>query len=119
MHLLRATRLGPQQTIPSKESVMSQYLAEPRSGLYPAQISRKHLKRLDRMDGVALAVRHHDSLRVDRIEQATARGLIAVGQISSLEASLVQVVPHAAGRLRAVADAGTIGVVGIVARSGF
>jgi hypothetical protein len=94
-------------------------LPEPRNGLYPAQISRKHLKQLEHMDGVALAVQHHDSLRLDRVEQATARGLVAVAQISSLEASLVQVAPHAAGRLRAVADAGTIGIVGIVARSGF
>jgi hypothetical protein len=98
---------------------MSGYLPEPHNGLFPTNVSRQLGKRLARMDAQALAVQRGDALRVARTEQATALGLVAVAQISSLEASLVQIAPHAERRLRAVADAGTIGVVGIVARSGF
>jgi hypothetical protein len=98
---------------------MSSYPIEPHNGLFPTGASRKLARQLDRLDTQALAVQHHDSLRLARTEQATARGLVAVAQLSSLEASLVRSAPHAEGRLRAVADAGTIGIIGIVARSGF
>jgi hypothetical protein len=97
---------------------MSSYPIEPHNGLFPVGASRKLAKQLDRLDRQALAVQHHDGLRIGRIEQAAAHGLVAVAQISGLEASLGQVAPHAVGRLRAVADAGTIGIAGIVARTG-
>ena len=98
---------------------MTRHLPEPRSGLFPARINNRLGKQLEGMDAHALAVRHGDALAFARVEEATTRGLIAVGQISSLEAGLVRAVPHAEGRLRAIADAGTIGIAGIVARSGF
>jgi hypothetical protein len=98
---------------------MSHYSLEPRNGLFPARINNKLGKKLVRMDAQALAVQHADALRIARAEQAAGRGLVAVAQLSSLEASLVRIAPHAEGRLRAVADAGTIAIVGIVARSGF
>lgn len=98
---------------------MHRYLPEPNNGLFPARVNHKLGRQLERMDAQALAVQHADQLRLGRVEQASARGLVAVAQISSLEATLVRAVPHAEGRLRAVADAGTISIVGIVARSGF
>ena len=98
---------------------MPRYDLEPRNGLFPAHINNKLGKQLARMDAQALAVQHADDLRIARAEQAAARGLVAVAQLSSLEGSLVRIAPHAEGRLRAVADAGTIAIVGIVARSGF
>jgi hypothetical protein len=97
---------------------MSSYPIEPHNGLFPVGASRKLTKQLDRLDAQALAVQHHDSLQIGRVEQATAHGLIAVAQISALEASLVRMTPHAAGRLQAVAGAGTIGIAGIIARAG-
>jgi hypothetical protein len=98
---------------------MSRYELEPRNGLFPARINNKLGKRLERMDAQALAVQHDDQLRIARVEQAAARGLVAAAQISSLEASLVRAAPHAEGRLRAIADSGAISIAGIVARSGF
>jgi hypothetical protein len=71
------------------------------------------------MDAQALAVQHADQLHIARVEQATTRGLVAVAQVSALEASLVRAAPHAEGRLRAIADSGAISIAGIVARSGF
>jgi hypothetical protein len=97
---------------------MSRYPIEPHNGLFPAGASRKLARQLERLDAQALAVQHHDSLRIGRVEQAATHGLVAVAQISGVEASLGQIAPHAAGRLRAVADAGTIGIAGVVARSG-
>lgn len=98
---------------------MPNYSLEPRNGLFPSRINNKLGRQLERMDSQALAVQHADQLRIGRAEQAAARGLVAVAQLSSLEASLVRIAPHAEGRLRAVADAGAISIVGIVARSGF
>ena len=63
--------------------------------------------------------RQRDRLAIARVEQATVHGIVAVAQLSCLEASLAQAAPHAAPRLRAIADAGTIGIAGVVARSGF
>ena len=94
-------------------------LPEHHNGLFPARINRQLGKQLGRMDAQALAVQHADQLQIARTEAATVRSLVAVAQISSLEATLVRAVPHAEGRLRAVADAGTISIAGIVARSGF
>ena len=98
---------------------MSRYSPQPHNVLFPANINRQLSRQLQHLDAQALSVQHADRLRVDRVEQATAHGLVAVAQISGLEASLVRMAPHAAGRLQAVADAGTIGIAGIVARSGF
>jgi hypothetical protein len=98
---------------------MSQYLPEPRNGLFPSRIGHKLEKAFEHQEAHALVAKRSDQLRIERVEEAAARGLVAVAQISSLEASLVRAAPHAEGRLRAIADAGTIGIVGIVARSGF
>lgn len=98
---------------------MSSYSLEPSNGLFPSRINNKLGKQLERMDAQALSVQHGDRLRIARAEQAAAHGLVAVAQLSGLEAALVQAAPHAEGRLRAVADAATINIVGIVARSGF
>ncbi len=97
---------------------MSRYLPEPSNGLFPARINNKLGKQLARMDAQALAVQHSDRIQIARSQQAAAHGLVAVAQLSGLEATLVQTAPHAEGRLRAVADTATFTIVGIVARSG-
>jgi hypothetical protein len=98
---------------------MSSYLPEPRNGLFPSRLGHKLERAFEHQEAQALVNRHDDRLRIGRVEEATARGLVAVAQLSGLEATLVRAAPHAEGRLRAIADAGTIGIAGIVARSGF
>ncbi|HEX5852518.1 MAG TPA: hypothetical protein VFY36_05445 [Solirubrobacteraceae bacterium] len=98
---------------------MSHYLAQRPDSLFPSRVNNKLGKQLARMDAQALAMQHADQLSIARVEQAAARGLVGIAQLSSLEASLVRIAPHAEGRLRAAADAGAISIVGIVARSGF
>jgi hypothetical protein len=90
-----------------------------RDGLFPRGIGDKLEKALQHVEAHGVLERRQDETKLARVEEATARGLVAVGQISGLEAALVQATPHAACRLRAVADAGIVGIVGIVARSGF
>jgi hypothetical protein len=89
------------------------------NGLFPARIGHKLEKAFEQQEAQALVRKRDDQLRIARVEETTARGLVAVAQISSLEATLVRAAPHAEGRLRAIADAGTVGIAGIVARSGF
>ena len=96
-----------------------QYQVQPSNGLFPERLNRQVARRLERMDAQALAVQRDDQLRITRVQQATARGLVVVAQVSNLEASLVRAAPHAEGRLRAIADSGAISIAGIVADSGF
>jgi hypothetical protein len=98
---------------------MTQYLPEPRRGLLPDRLGDRLDRALQHQEARALIQKRDDQLRLARVEEATARGLVAAGQIASLEATLARAVPHAEGRLRAIADAGTIGIAGLVARSGF
>lgn len=98
---------------------MSRYPLERRRGLLPDRLGDRLERSLQHREADGAIEKRDDQIRIDRVEEATARGLIAAGQIAGLERTLVQAVPHAEGRLRAIADAGTIGIVGIVARSGF
>jgi hypothetical protein len=98
---------------------MSRQLSRTHRELLPRRLGDQLERSLQHVEAHGLLNVHEDGVRLSRVEQAATHGLIAVAQISSLEASLVQVAPHAAGRLRTVADAGTIGIVGVVARAGF
>jgi hypothetical protein len=94
-------------------------LPVPHHALFPRRVGDKLEKALQHVEAHGILEKHQDRLQIERVEETAARGLVAAAQISSLEASLVRIAPHAEGRLRAIADAGTIGIVGIIARSGF
>lgn len=96
---------------------MSQYL-EPHNDPLPARLGRQLGKSLDRMEAQAIVARRGDQLRIQRAAEAAATGLIAVGQISVLEAAMVRTAPHAENRLRTVADAGALSIAEIVYRAG-
>ena len=100
---------------------MSRFVAHSSAGLLPARrrLGDELERALQHVEAHGAVDRRRDQLAPSRVEEASVRGLIAVGQISSVEAALGDVSPHARGRLRAVADAGTIGIVGVVAQSGF
>lgn len=98
---------------------MSHYPLERRRGLLPDRLGDRLERSLQHREAHGALEKHDDQLRIERVEEATARGLVAAGQIAGLERTLVHAVPHAEARLRAIADAGTIGIAGIVARSGF
>ncbi len=102
---------------------MSSLLPEPRHGFFPSRAQRRLGDQIERAlqhaETTGALDRQRDQLAIARVQQAAAHGLVAVAQISSVEATLGQALPHAQGRLKAIADAGTIGIVGVVARSGF
>ena len=98
---------------------MSHQSLERRRSFLPDRLGDRLARALDYREAHSVLATRTDHLRIARVEEATTRGLIAVGQISSLEATLVRAVPHAEGRLRAIGDAGAIGIAGVVARSGF
>jgi hypothetical protein len=93
---------------------MSQYPVEPYNNLLPARLGRQLGKSLDRMETQAIVARRGDQLRIQRTAEAAGTGLVAVGQISVLEAVMVRAAPHAEGRLRTVADAGALSIAEIV-----
>jgi hypothetical protein len=68
-------------------------------------------------DGVALA-KQADRLRIERITDAAVRGQAAIAQVSAMEATLAQMVPHAEPRLRAIVDSAAAGVVQVVYEAG-
>jgi hypothetical protein len=98
---------------------VSKYLPELHRSRLPRRIGDNLEMALQHAEVHGVIEKREDQIQIERVEQATGRGLIAAGQIAGLEATLVRAVPHAEGRLRAIADAGTIWIAGIVARSGF
>jgi hypothetical protein len=90
-----------------------------RRGLLPRRLGDELERALQQVEARGTLEKRSDAVQIERAEEATIRGLCAVGQISALERTLVQAVPRAEGRLRAIADAGTVTIVGVVARSGF
>jgi hypothetical protein len=96
---------------------MSQYV-EPYNDPLPARLGRQLGKSLDRMEAQAIVARRANQIRIQNAADAAGSGLIAVGQISVLEAAMVRAAPHAEGRLRTVADAGALSIAEIVYRAG-
>jgi hypothetical protein len=97
---------------------MSQYLPEPRNGLFPSRVNRRLSQQLEQMDAQAVVAQHADQLSIARAVQTAAHGIEGVAFLSMIEASKVQQAPHAEGRLRMVADTASFTIANIVARSG-
>jgi hypothetical protein len=97
---------------------MHRYLPEPQRGLFPAQTSRKLAKTFDQMDAQAAVAVRSDELRIARVVQTAEEGMDGIMRLSSREAICGQVVPHARGRLGAVADEATVSILYVVHRAG-
>lgn len=52
--------------------------------------------------------------RVKAVGHVAQHGMQAVAMVSQLEAQLCQAVPHAAGRIQAIANTATLGVVNVI-----
>jgi hypothetical protein len=65
--------------------------------------------------GSLLAAR--EVAKVRAIADITETALIAVSTVSAVEGLLISRTPHAEGRLRHVADAGTAGIANVVLRA--
>lgn len=93
---------------------MSERLPTPIPMMFPSKVQRQAAKTLERIEtATAIAIRA-DTARLERATETTQRGMIAAAHLASVEAALCQTAPHAAERIRAVACAGTMNIVGIV-----
>jgi hypothetical protein len=97
---------------------MSDNLPAVYGGLFAAKRDRQVSKALTRLDASSTVARRRDLVRLERITETTQHGMLAVSHLASVEAALCQVTPHAAERIRAVAVAGAIGIVGVVHDAG-
>lgn len=56
--------------------------------------------------------------RVEALSAVTAAALVEVANLSAVEAAMFERAPHAAGRLRFVADSGASAIAAVVAATG-
>jgi len=61
------------------------------------------------------AAAHVEQARLDALDHVTSRAMQGVALVAQAEAHLVEVVPHAAGRVRHIANAHTLVLAGEVA----
>jgi hypothetical protein len=85
-----------------------------RGGLLPTTLERQTGRALARIEAAHLVAVHHDQARLDRVATTAERGMVRAAQIGVVEASLVQMAPHAAGYVHATAVAGAIGIASVV-----
>jgi hypothetical protein len=99
------------------------YPVPTRGGLFPSKAERQFGKSLDQLQvGAALDVAHVraaeavECAKIEAIGSVSAIALMEVSHLSMAEAVLIDRTPHAAGRLRHVADTGTIAMAEVVGR---
>lgn len=97
---------------------MSDHLPALTGGLLPAKRDRQVSRALAQIDAASLVAIHGDQARMDRIAGTAERGMVRAAQIGSLEATLIQMVPTAAGYIHASAVAGAINIAGVVHDAG-
>jgi hypothetical protein len=82
------------------------------------RMSRRMDRQLDRAvaqaHGWGQAVAAQEMAKIDAIADVTEAALVATSHVSVMEALLVARTPHAEGRLRHIADAGTAGMANVV-----
>ncbi len=87
----------------------SQALAES----YANRVNSRQIARIGR---AATLVASEHKARLDVVTEVTESALLATAEVSALEAHLVGMVPHAEGRLRFVADAGSAAMANVVTK---
>lgn len=97
---------------------MPDYLPALSGGLFPFKLERQLSRALVQLDASAVLATRRDAARVERITETTQRGMLAVSHLASVEATLSGMNPLATERIRAVAVAGAISIVGVVHDSG-
>jgi hypothetical protein len=70
------------------------------------------------MEAQAVVARRADQLHIERAVEATERGMVGIARISMREAALSGAAPHAANRLRAAADNGSVVVISRIIQAG-
>lgn len=85
--------------------------------MLPSRAERSAVRAIDRVRASQAVVTARETAKVEVIQDVTTAALGAGSHISAVEGLLAQRTPHAAGRLQAIADAGTIGLTEVVMRT--
>jgi len=86
-------------------------------GFAPSRAERSAVRAIDRVRASQAVVTARETARLEVIQDVTTAALGAGSHISAVEALLAERTPHAAGRLQAIADAGTVGLAEVVMRT--
>lgn len=89
----------------------------PRSSFAPSRLERSTSRSLDRVRADQVVRSAQEAAKLEVIADVTETALMATSAISAMEAILVARTPHAEGRLRHIADAGTLGMAAVVAKA--
>jgi hypothetical protein len=71
-------------------------------------------REISRLESRAELARRADRLHMRRVTEVTVDGLDAAAYISMVEWDRAQVAPHAAARLRGIADIGAMGIMSLI-----
>lgn len=80
---------------------------------YANRVNTRHLANIGR---AATLVTTEHKARLDVVTEVTESALLATAEASALEAHLVGMVPHAEGRLKFIADAGSAAMANVVTK---
>lgn len=97
---------------------MSDLLPVRPKALFSSALDRRLGRALELADAEAALARRVDLARIERVAQATENGMAAVAHIAAVESMLIQTVPLAEARLKAVADGGALAISRIVMQAG-
>ena len=88
------------------------------AGLLSTRIERTTGRQLDRIQAGKMVTAARENARIEVVAEVTETALLAASHVAAVEALLVARTPHAEGRLRHLAEAGTIGMTDIVIKAG-
>jgi hypothetical protein len=97
---------------------MSYLPVPPSRGVGLTGVDRKMSKALVGIEAANLVGMRRDAARIERITATSEVGMLAVGRLGLVEATVAQSMPHVAPSLRAIQAAAAMGIAGVVYGAG-
>jgi hypothetical protein len=86
-------------------------------GFLQTRAERQTSRALERVRTTQALVTAQEVARLEIVQDVTEAALMSASQVAAVEALLTTRTPHAAGRLNAIAEAGTLGMADVVLRA--
>jgi hypothetical protein len=83
----------------------------------PSRAERSAGRAIERVRASQAVLTARETAKLEVIGDVTEAALMTSSHIAAVEALLVERTPHAAGRLQAIADAGTLGLAEVVMKT--
>jgi hypothetical protein len=97
---------------------MSDLVPSHAGNLFPTRVDRSAGRAIGRVRANQAVVVAQETARLEIIADVTETALLSASHVAAVEALLVARTPHAEGRLRHIAEAGTLGMADVVFRTG-